>query len=265
MQRRHLFEFEDFAWFPAWLRDGMTNYIAAFHHVLDTKGQIAELVARALARAKEPRVLDLCSGGAGPMLDVVERLRREHGFSDVELTLSDLHPNQACAERIQAQGDPRIRYAKDSIDAAAVPEQETGVRTMICSLHHLRPDTARAILEDAERAGQPFVAFELSDNSKPRWLWWLAIPFAFVLVFFVTPLVRPLSWQQVLFTYLIPVIPCFIAWDGAVSNLRTYTARDLRELVSSLGRGGYQWESGTLPGRGGNRSYLLGLPPVPSA
>jgi hypothetical protein len=260
VKRVHLFEFEDFPWFPGWLRDCMTRDIAAFHVALGTKTQIAGLVARALAHSPERRVLDLCSGGSGPMLDVARLLEAEHGVKDVSLTLSDLYPNRSQAAHVNGLGNPRVRYALTPVDAANVPEGERGVRTMICSLHHMRPETARSILRDAQQRGQPFVAFELSDNGPPVALFWLAIPFAFVMTFFVTPLVRPMTWQQLVFTYLVPVIPLFIAWDGAVSNARTYTVSDMEELVAPLRADGYRWETGTVQGRGGRKAWLLGLP-----
>jgi hypothetical protein len=86
------------------------------------------------------------------------------------------------------------------VDAAPVRATERGVRTLIWSLHHTRPGVARRTLENAQASGQPFVAFELSDNSGPRPLWWLAVPVAFVMVFFCAPLVRPRSLKQLFFT-----------------------------------------------------------------
>jgi len=195
------------------------------------------------------------------MLDVVKVLATAPDARGLTLELSDLYPNLAVAQQINASADGNVRYLTESVDATRVPADRPGVRTMICSLHHLRPELARATLKDSRDAKQPFLAFELSDNSRPRWLWWLAIPFAFLAVFFVTPKVRPLTWQQLVFTYVIPVLPLFIAWDGAVSNARTYTAADLDELLVPLrDRDDYRWEVGTVGGPGGQKLWLLGLP-----
>jgi hypothetical protein len=200
------------------------------------------------------------------MLDVARLLATEHGMTELALELSDLYPNQSVARQVNAASDPRVRYLTEPVDATNVPAQRRGVRTMICSLHHLPPEVARATLANARDAAQPFLAFELSDNSLPRWSWWLAIPFAFLAVFFVTPKVRPMTWQQLVFTYLVPVVPLFIAWDGAASNARTYTAEDLNELLAPLrDRKDYSWEVGTVGGPGGNKLWLLGLPHAPAA
>lgn len=63
----------------------------------------------------------------------------------------------------------------------------------------------------------------------------LVIPINFVIAFFITPLTRPMSWQQLVFTYLIPVIPLFFAWDGSVSSARPYALRDMDKLLHGLG------------------------------
>ncbi len=260
MKRIQLFEFEDQRWFPAFLRDCMTRYIVAFHRILGTPHQIAELVERALGATTQRRVFDLCSGGGGPLLAAAEHLRASAKFADLKVSLSDLYPNRAVAEQLNSNANDGVSYSEDPVDATRFPIEEPGVRTMICSLHHMPPDTARAILARAEESGQPFCAYEISDNAPPIVLWWLAIPFAFLITFFVTPLVRPLTFRQVIFTYFIPLLPFFIAWDGAVSNARTYTLKDLEELVGDQKGKDYRWEMGVLPGKGGGKIWLLGLP-----
>ncbi|TXD32560.1 hypothetical protein FRC96_17120 [Lujinxingia vulgaris] len=262
MQRRHYFEFEDKSWLPGWLRECMTLYIAVIHRMLGSQAVLAPLVERALEASPRPRVVDLCSGAGGPMPQVIEALR-EQGREDVELVLTDLYPNELAARRLseEAQG---VRYEERSIDATAVPGELGGVRTIVCGLHHMRPAQARGILEDAWQKRQPFVAFELSDNSAPFALWWTAIPFGFLMTLALTPFVRPLTLRQLIFTYLIPVLPVLIAWDGAVSNVRTYTEEDLGELLSGAQSDDYRWEIGTASSaRGpGKMLYVLGLPRV---
>jgi hypothetical protein len=131
---------------------------------------------------------------------------------------------------------------------------------MVSSMHHMKPNVARQILKNAKESNQPILIFEISDNSPPIFLWWLAIPIAFVTSLFVTPMVRPMSWKQVVFTYLIPILPLFIAWDGAVSNARTYTLEDMEILIQGQSDENYQWEKGKIKGKGGNKVYLLGIP-----
>jgi SAM-dependent methyltransferase len=262
MKRIELFEFEDHARFPSWLRDLMTAYIRAFHRIFQTAPAVAGLVRQALAGSPAKRVVDLCSGGGGPMPEVARELHSEPAHADVDFVLTDLYPNAEAARQINALGNPQIRYELTPVDAAHVGAEQTGVRTLVGSFHHLPPETARAVLLDAAKARQPLVVFELSDNGPPLWLWWTAIPAAFLLTLFITPFVRPLTFRQIFFTYFVPLVPLFIAWDGAASNARTYTPDDVRELLQGHEDAGYQWEIGArrvgrLPGKS---VYVLGRP-----
>lgn len=58
----------------------------------------------------------------------------------------------------------------------------------------------------------------------------------------------------------VPLLPLFIAWDGAVSNARTYNLDDVEILIQGLSDKSHQWEKGKIKGKGGNKFYLLGMP-----
>ncbi|WP_257455867.1 class I SAM-dependent methyltransferase [Archangium lipolyticum] len=266
MKRMSLFEFEDFRWFPGGIRECLTLYIAAMHRVLGTERLLAPLLARALKAAATDRVVDLCSGGGGPMLQTTARLAADHGLRP-SVTLTDLYPNTDAAARINAAGDSaQVRYHTSPVDAGRVPDALQGVRTMVCSFHHMPPPVARRILQDAFEKRQAICVLEISDNSQPRWLWWTAIPAGVLMVLLLTPFIRPLRLRQVLLTYALPVLPLFIAWDGAVSNARTYTEEDLRELLAGLEAPDYQWEitRPRAPGAPATMITLVGLPRPPS-
>lgn len=260
LKRIHLFEFEDFAWFPNWIRMCMTRYINAFHALLKSHENIASLIKETLPHAQEQVVLDMCSGSGGPMPQVLELLKQDENFSQVKLELSDLYPNLAAAKQFNS-AEKDIYYHPAPVDATQVDPTFKGMRTMIASMHHMPPQVAVNILADAQKHRQPILIYEISDNAPPIWLWWLAIPFAFIATLFITPLVRPMTWQQLVFTYLIPILPLFIAWDGAVSNARTYTLSDWDKLLSQLPENStYKWEKNTLEGKVGNKTYLKGFP-----
>jgi hypothetical protein len=195
------------------------------------------------------------------MLTVAETLKGEYQLKDLTLTLTDLYPNRDLANQINRQAGSGISYVPHSIDAANVPSDLMGVRTMVCSFHHMKPGTARNILINAKESRQPICIYEISDNSFPTLLWWVALPFNFITALLITPFVRPLTWQQLVFTYLIPIIPLFFAWDGAVSNVRTYTLKDLDVLLQGLSSDDYRWEKGIITGKA-KKIYLLGFPVV---
>ncbi len=103
MKRIHLFEIEDFNWFPGWLRACLTRLIVIMHRALGTSEALVELVARALKESNTSNIIDLCSGSGGPMIDVVRTLRERPGFEGIKLTLTDLYPSKEAAELINNQ------------------------------------------------------------------------------------------------------------------------------------------------------------------
>lgn len=257
MKRIQLFEFEDLEWFPDVLRICMTRLIAVMHRLINTADELAGLLDQTLREAKTAKIVDLCSGNGEVMLDTFRILQNEYAYADLQLTLTDLYPNQASAQEINRK-ETQIRYHTSPVDAAAVSDELTGLKTMVSAFHHMNPVKARKILERAEKSGEPICIFEISDNSFPLFLWWLPLPVNFLMCLIITPMVRPLTWQQLLFTYLIPVLPLCFAWDGAVSNARTYTSRDLDVLLSGLGKGGYEWRKGIFHGKS-KKIWLVGI------
>lgn len=78
----------------------------------------------------------------------------------------------------------------------------------------------------------------------------------------MTPFVKPLTWRQLVFTYLIPIIPICYAWDGQASLPRMYAANDIDELLNGLGKNNYYWEHGPAKRSNGKKlgTYIVGYP-----
>ena len=62
MKRIQLFEFEDFKWFPSWMRKAMTNLIVVLHKMLGVSEVLAKLVAKVVQDKKLRTVVDLGFG-----------------------------------------------------------------------------------------------------------------------------------------------------------------------------------------------------------
>jgi len=70
----------------------------------------------------------------------------------VTAMLTDLYPNHEAFERV-AKENPAIDAIHEPVDATAVPERLTGLRTLFSGFHHFRPAQARLILRDAVDSG----------------------------------------------------------------------------------------------------------------
>jgi hypothetical protein len=245
----------DQPWFPSPLRQAATGYLA---FVIGKSGIFSPLGPR-LAELVDAcgcdRVVDLCAGGAGPYPQLVQQVEELRG-RPTELVLTDLHPDPDALTRVAGRTRGGASVEAESIDARHVPNRLTGVRTLFDGLHHFRPGDARAVLEDAMRARAPILVAEASERSLAAIVGALLIP---LFVLLVVPFVRPRSWIVLALTYLVPLVPLAIFWDGLISCLRTYSVQELRALVSGLDDR-YQWEAGGIRHTGRTVSFLVGRP-----
>ena len=95
-----------------------------------------------------------------------------------------------------------------------------------------------------------------SRRPPPLGFMLLSNPLAILLA---TPFIRPFRWSHLLWTYIVPVVPIFIAWDGFVSGLRLYSTQELQELVDGLRSNDYVWGIGRKPFPHAV-TYLIGYP-----
>ena len=258
MKRTHVFEFEDAPWFPAWIRNPMTNLIVVLSRLLGVPQVMSGLVRKALDEAGTNQVVDLGSGGGGTMPDVLEALG-----GDTTLVLTDLHPNAEAAARLNQLA--RVTYHPSPVDATDLAQAPPGLKTMTNCFHHMRPEQARKILQSAQDSRQPLLVYEMGDNMVPFPVWVLLLPISLPIVFLMalalTPKANP-TLKTLVFTYLIPVIPACYAWDGQASMPRIYTPEDLDELLVGLDAPDYRWTKGPALKEDGKKlgSYLLGMP-----
>ena len=264
MHRLHLVEIEDLPWCPRWLRTCGTNVIVVFMRAIGGETVVAHRVEQALAQTGERSIVDMGSGSGGSMPAVLDAVRAK-GI-DCDLTLSDLYPNPAMVEHFERMGVDGLRYHPEPVDATDIGTAPPGLKTMINCFHHMPEPVARRIVKAAVETRQPLFIYEPSNVRIPRWLWWLTLPISLPLTalscLLFTPLVRPMTWQQIVFTYLIPIIPLLYAWDGQVSGIRIYHPDDMRALLDGLETDDYTWEMGRAEGPAGKAvgMYVFGYP-----
>jgi hypothetical protein len=257
MKRLHLFEIHDQEWCPRAIRDAETDYLQFVIAKMKGYAPVVPVLAAALQRTATRQVLDLCSGAGGPWF-WLRPILAEQGLN-VSVCLTDKYPNRDALGPSGQLKDQAVRYHAQPVDATRVPDELTGFRTMFTAFHHFRPVEARAVLAHAVRKRQGIAIFEGSHNSALAMLAMLLVP---PMVLVTTPFVRPFRWSRLLWTYLIPIMPLLVLFDGLVSCLRTYSVPELRELTEGLGTNDYQWDIGELKSSAGPIpvTYLIGVP-----
>lgn len=264
MKRIELFEFEDQKWLPSFIRAAITRLIVVFHRAMGTLPVIDTLLQKMQTHSPFSQVVEMGAGAGGATLAIAQE--RAAAGDTLRFLLSDLYPDPAVVAHINAQNLPNVRYHPQSLNAAQLAQAPQGLKMMVNSFHHTSPSVARQILASAQAERQPFLIYEIGVNNVPTVAWWLFLPLsllitgAMALVF--TPQVRPLTARQLLFTYLIPVIPLVYAWDGQASLMRMYTFDDLKNELLPPPVEGYRWEIAPAPKANGKTVgyYVMGYP-----
>ncbi len=254
----HLFEIHDQEWFPRGLRDAVTDTLRMMFGIGRVYENVLPRFMLALKRSGSTQVLDLCSGGGGAWTNLRGTLDAG-GSESPKICLSDKFPNAAAFEKAKARSKSVIDFVAEPVDATDIPAKLDGFRSFFTAFHHFSPKQARAILADAVAHNRGIAIFEAPGRSI------LAVLFAFLMPIVsvgLAPFIRPLTWSRLFWTYVIPVVPFVLCFDGIVSCLRVYSRRELREFVDGIGADHYHWEigedaSGPVPVP---VTYLIGYP-----
>lgn len=256
MKRIHLIELEDQPWFPVWLRNYGTDYLRFLSNQFDAFKGVVPLLSQVLAKVPGHRVLDMASGGTGGWRKLAEHLKAAH--PDLQVTLSDYYPNIPAFEALKAQAPDVFDFTREQVDARSVPHTLPGLRTQLLSMHHFKPEDVQQIIGNAVAARQPIALLELTERSVRGML---PILFSPLTVLLTTPFIGPFRIGRLVFTYLIPIVPLFVLFDGVVSVLRTYTVAEMKAMAAAVpGSEGYDWQIGRQASGPGGVLYLIGSP-----
>jgi hypothetical protein len=257
-RRIHLVELADLPGCPRALRDGLTDYLRHAEATMRPYDGALQALRNAFVRSGADRVVDLCAGAGGPWIPLLESWDKL-GDAPEEVRLSDFKPSEVAWRRATEASNGRIRAYPGPVDARSVPKELEGFRTLFAAFHHFRPDEAEAILRDAVERRQGIAILEPTERS------WRAVGLAclsWLFVMLLSPGIRPRSARRLALTYLLPLIPALVTFDGVVSCLRTYTPDELGEMARRAGGGAYDWQIGRAryPGFPIPVTYLIGVP-----
>ena len=254
MGRIHLFEFEDLDWFPDFLRDYGTDFLQFLSNLTNMFHPIIPILQKGLEKSGTYQIIDLGSGGGGPIPKLNKILKKQN--PGLQILLTDYFPyNDALA--LAKRTTDNIDFIKTPVDARNVPNHLKGLRTLFLSFHHFKPEDAQIILQNAVDSKSAIAIFEGQERSFVSLLAMFLSP---VSVLLTTFFIKPFKWKRLLFTYIIPLVPLFVWWDGIVSSLRTYSEEEMLAMINELkNKDDFEWEVGRIRSGPGFILYLLGV------
>ncbi|KAL2759471.1 hypothetical protein ACRALDRAFT_1067716 [Sodiomyces alcalophilus JCM 7366] len=225
--------------------------------------------------------IDFCAGSGGPTPTIerfINRRLRDASLPPVDFVLTDLHPNPEAWARISAKSQ-HILYQPDPVDASnpsptfldhyagragaqtqeqfstakkrannsngtsIVPrkQQKKIFRLFNLAFHHFDDPLARSILRNTLETSHGFAIFELQGRHAGSFATCLLLGIGLLLS---APYHawRLRSWSFLVFTYLVPVLPFVVVFDGWVSCLRTRTPDEVRTLMKTCGASSVDWD-----------------------
>lgn len=241
----------------------MTNLIVVLHKMIKTDEAVRFALEKAKSKHDFNQIVDLGSGSGGAIPMVLKHYNETHSEAPLNAVLSDLYPNKKFVQAFNNAQHPNMTYNTESVNATELDKTPKGLKTMMNSFHHMPPKVAKSILKSAQDHNEPIMIFEMAQNKVPLLIWWLLLPLSLlilsIMTLFMTPAVKPMKWQQIVFTYIIPIIPLCYAWDGQVSSVRMYTFDDVQELIKDFKDDSkYDWEVGSAQKQDGkNLGYYI--------
>lgn len=177
----------------------------------------------------------------------------------VDFVLTDIHPHLDAWEKA-AKRSGHLGYVRESVDAANAPpdllakiegsssgrQDKKVFRLFSLAFHHFDDPLATQILRNTMETSSGIGIFELQERTFEGLLTALAIGPALMFgswYWFWD------DWTHLFWTYVIPVIPAVVVFDGLVSAVRTRSSAEILDLMRKDGMEketkGWRFESGT--------------------
>ena len=212
--------------------------------------------------------MDFCAGAGGPTPYIEKNLNRRLGpmdsdghtdavngdHSGVDFVLTDIAPHLEAWGEVAKKSD-NLYFIPTSIDATNAPQDllqslsrgdstdKKVFRLFFLAFHHFDDPLATQIIRNSLATSDGFGIFELQARTFSSFV---TISMMWPLLLLVTPFYFWRSPGHLFFTYVIPVIPFVLVFDGYVSSLRTRTADEILRMV---GKGkdvkGWEFRSGS--------------------
>ena len=232
-----LTEITDWPNCPLWLRALVVEFLETMWRIGGIYKPATEILANLLQDSGKRRIVDLCSGGGGPLLSLLEPIDQRMQVP-VEVVLTDLHPRSEILEPVAQRNPQQLSWWPNPVDATRPPELPEGIYTIFEGLHHLEKAQVRELLEHCKTTHRTIAAFEISTKTLHNVL---GLPFIPLAVLAFTPWIRPFSVRRLLLTYLVPIAPLAVLWEGAISIWRSHSFRSLQAMANRHSTDQYQF------------------------
>lgn len=215
-------ELEDYAWFPAVLRQFQTEFIGSMVAWTHIYQPIAPLLDTMLHENNTRKMVDLCSGSAHPVLYLTQFWKNA-----VQIHLTDKFPT----EPVLPESAPhQFIVERTSYDVLSASFSKDTIYTMFNAFHHFNDQEQVYIWEQFKKARAPFLMVEI---LQPNLFEIVKIAVTTTIGQLITaPFIAPFSWRRMFFTYILPINLLTVTLDGLISVTKSKTAAGYQQLAN---------------------------------
>ncbi|KAH8818991.1 hypothetical protein F5884DRAFT_892104 [Xylogone sp. PMI_703] len=161
----------------------------------------------------------------------------------VKFVLTDIHPHIPDWTEA-AKKSENLSFIADPVDASNAPPDLSGndgrkvFRLYNLAFHHFPDDLGTDILRNTLETADGFGIFELQERTILSFITMISMGLLFMVI---TPFFFWRSPGHLFFTYIIPIVPFVLVFDGFISSLRTRTPEEVRQLIDNCGISSEDW------------------------
>lgn len=226
------FEFGDLTWIPHIYHYYLRVYLMFFIKFVGYDKLWAKQTQAFLSQTDASSIMEYGSGSGEPLMRMVSQLDCEKAKS-LSYTMSDLNPFPEFVTKVNVEAPNNFTYIETSVDAANHKPQDGQAVVFINSFHHLPPKVAHYVIKNNLENGNEMLILEYVRNNLLAYFSMLG---GVLIVLLTAPFVSKLKHLPltILFTYIIPLFPLMMLWDGLISCRRAYSSKFFDNIVKEI-------------------------------
>jgi len=227
-----LFEFGDLSWVPQIYHYYLRVYLIFFIKFVGYDKMWAKQTQTFIAQNDASSIMEYGSGSGEPLMRMVSQLNCEKAKS-LSYTMSDIKPLPEFVNKVNTEAPDNFTYIETSIDAANNKPQDEQSVIFINSFHHLSPKVAHNVIKNNLENGNEMLILEYVRNN---FLAYVSMLGGVLIVLLTAPFVSKLKHLPltIFFTYIVPLFPLMMLWDGLISCRRAYSSDFFNNVAKEI-------------------------------
>lgn len=189
-------------------------------------------------KVKTLEFMDLGSGSGNLIKALFEN--SDGKFNNLKYTLSDVLPQIKTYESLKKRFAKNIDYYPKSLEITQADKilDNKGV-TMSTVLHELSPAQLGRTFQNLFSHSEGFLILEPLNRNIFQFI---KLPLLLLASWLAPFFTFPYRWYNFVFSTLIPIVPLMHLHDGLISFLKTYSKKDLVNILKNAGNNGFIYE-----------------------